>query len=66
MSLDKRFTKPPKDNPHAVFKYGVECGIDFERDRILSIIKEEQCDCSEDCDRLDINLQFLLDRINNV
>jgi hypothetical protein len=34
-----RLTKPPKDNPHAVFKYGVECGIDQERDRIISLLE---------------------------
>lgn len=46
MSLDKRFTKPPKDNPHAVFLYGVECGIEQERERIVSILEnywDEPC-----------------------
>ena len=39
MSLDKRFTKPPKDNPHAVFLYGVECGVEQERERIIALLE---------------------------
>lgn len=42
-----RLTKPPKDNPQAVFKYGVECGIDQERDRIIALL--EKLTWTRDC-----------------
>jgi hypothetical protein len=37
-----------------------------ERERILNIISEESCDCSDDCDRIDMFFPHLRDRINNV
>jgi hypothetical protein len=46
--------------------YWIEIGKLRERERILDIIIEQACDCHKNCDRLDIHLPHLLDRINNV
>lgn len=35
-----RLTKPPKNDAHAIFKYGVECGIEQERERIIAVIRD--------------------------
>ena len=43
-----------------------EQGAEHERERILNIIKEESCHCSDDCDRIDMFFPKLRDRINNV
>lgn len=41
MSPVKRLFKPSMHNPHDVFKYGVECGIDQEQDRIIELLTEQ-------------------------
>lgn len=46
--------------------YYEENAARLERERILNVIMEERCDCSEDCDRIDTHLEYLLDRIKNV
>lgn len=38
---NKRLTKPPLDDAQSIFKYGKECGIEQEQDRIVSLLKEE-------------------------
>jgi len=38
---NKRLTKPPLDDPQSIFKYGKECGIEQEQDRIVSLLTEE-------------------------
>ncbi len=45
---------------------GIGIGTSQERERILNIISEESCDCSDDCDRIDMFFPHLRDRINNV
>ena len=45
---------------------GHKAGILWERERILNIISEESCHCSDDCDRIDMFFPQLRDRINNV
>ena len=46
--------------------YWIHVGELRERERILNIISEESCDCSDDCDRIDMFFPQLRDRINNV
>ena len=51
-----RLTKPPLDNPHAVFKYGVECGIEQERERIIALLEARSSEFAESHDWADVEL----------
>ncbi|CAB4128558.1 hypothetical protein UFOVP111_43 [uncultured Caudovirales phage] len=45
--------------------YWMEVGALRERERILAALSSQICDCSEDCDRIDIHAPQLISLIKN-